>query len=373
MSTHHCLVRRLASGAVPSPERTAMTTIAESITLVTGGVDTHRDNHVAAVVDQAGRILGSQEFPTTAPGHRQMLRWMKNFGRIDKVGLEGTGSYGAGLARFLASQGVDLVEVDRPNRQNRRRLGKTDFVDAESAARSALNGTASGAPKSRDGNIEMVRVLRVARRSAMTERTRATNQLRAIVVAAPDELRHELRTLSAKTLIERASKFRVGTMSTPIDATKFSLREIARRHQHLAESIEALDEQIEGLVTATAPELMALKGVGAETAAHLLIAAGDNNQRFKSEACFARLCGAAPIEASSGLHSRHRLDRGGDRLANNALWRIVLVRMSVDPRTKAYVERRTAEGKSKREIIRCLKRYVAREVFRALPGPLLTQ
>ena len=350
-----------------------MTTIAESADLVTGGVDTHRDTHVAAVVDIAGRILGADEFPSTLAGHKRMLRWMKSFGQINKIGMEGTGSYGAGLARFFADQGVDLVEVDRPNRQARRRLGKTDFVDAESAARSALNGTASGTPKTRDGSVEMVRALRVARRSAMTDRTRATNQIRAIIVSAPDELRHELRTLTVKILVDKASKFRVGTMATPVDATKFSLRELAQRHQALSASIMRLDEQIKTLVTATAPALMELKGVGPDVAAHLLIAAGDNNRRFRNEACFARLCAAAPIEASSGLHTRHRLDRGGDRLANNALWRIVLVRMSNDAETKAYVGRRTAEGKSKREIIRCLKRYVAREVYRALPEAVLTE
>lgn len=345
-----------------------MNTIADESCFVTGGVDTHRDTNVAAVVDNAGRVLGTGEFPTTLRGNKQLLFWLTSFGEINKVGIEGTGTYGSGLARYLNEQDVDLVEVDRPNRRMRRHRGKTDYVDAEAAARAALNGEATSTPKSRTGTVEMIRALRVARRSAVADRTRAANQLHGLVVAAPSALREMLRDEKLPAIVERAANFRPGELSSPVAAYKFSMREIAQRYKRLGEEIERLDEEIKKLVGSAAPALLALKGVGAEVATHLLVAAGDNAERFKSDASFARLCAAAPIEASSGLTKRHRLDRGGDRLANYALWRIVLVRMSCDPDTRTYVERRTREGKSKREIIRCLKRYVAREVFKALPS-----
>ena len=303
-----------------------MHTITDETLLVTGGVDTHRDVNVAAVVDYAGRVLATDEFPTTLQGHKRFLTWLRSFGEINKVGIEGTGTYGSGLARFLSEAEVGLVEVDRPNRRMRRHRGKTDYVDAEAAARAALNGEAKSTPKSRNGAVEMVRALRVARRSALSDRTRAANQLHALVVAAPSELRETLRDETLAVLVDRAASFRPGELSSPTAAYKFSMREIAQRYKRLSEEIVRLDTEIKKLVAMTAPKLLALKGVGSEVATHLLVAAGDNVERFKNEASFARLCAAAPIEASSGLTQRHRLDRGGDRLANYALWRIVLVR-----------------------------------------------
>lgn len=347
-----------------------MTSVTERSEPVTGGIDTHKDLHVAAVVDQTGRILATAEFPTTTVGHRAVLRWFRRHGDLVRVGIEGTGAYGAGIARFLTAAGVVVVEVDRPNRQFRRRRGKSDPVDAEAAARAALNGEASGAPKTRAGAVEAIRALRVARRSALKARTQAANQLHALVLTAPDKLRHRLRGLPLTDLVATAARFRTNTGHPTDIEIKSALASIARRWQFLTDEITALDARLDQLVGRTAPDLIERHGVGTDTAGALLVAAGDNPDRLRSEASFAALCGVSPIEASSGQHQRHRLNRGGDRTANNALWRIVMVRMATDQRTRTYVARRTTQGRSKKEIIRCLKRYVARELY---PDLLLLQ
>lgn len=330
---------------------------------VTGGVDTHLDTNMAAALDSVGGELGTRQFPTTAAGYRDLLAWLGSFGTVVRVGVEGTGSYGAGLARYLTAQGVAVVEVERPNRQNRRRRGKSDPIDAVSAARAALSGEANAVPRSRNGAVEAIRVLRVARSSARHDRTEAINQMRSLVSTAPDELREQLRDLSGAQLIDQAAALRPGAEMTVVSATKMALRELGRRARYLGEQMDRLTAVLGPLVATAAPALLALPGLGTDTAGALLVAAGDNPQRLRHESSFAHLCGVSPIEASSGKVTRHRLNRGGDRQANHALWRVVLVRMSNDPDTRAYVERRTKEGKSKREIMRCLKRYVAREVY----------
>ena len=354
-------------------EGTAVTTtMAETSVVVTGGVDTHLDTNMAAALDGIGGQLGVREFPTTPAGYRALLAWLRSFGTVVRVGVEGTGSYGAGLSRHLAAEGVSVIEVDRPNRQNRRRRGKSDPVDALSAARAALSGDASGQAKARDGAVEAIRVLRVARSSARHDRNEALNQMRSLVSTAPDELRQSLRDLSIRNLVDTAAALRPSTEVTVVSATKTSLRELARRALLLAEQIARLDTILKPLVAARAPALVASYGVGTDTAGALLVAAGDNPQRLVSEAAFAHLCGSSPIEASSGKVTRHRLNRGGDRQANHALWRIVITRMAAHADTIAYVERRTKEGKSKREIIRCLKRYVARELYPLLAAEKVT-
>ncbi len=330
---------------------------------VTGGVDTHLDTNMAAALDGVGAQLATKEFPTTTAGYRALHRWLGSFGTVVRVGVEGTGSYGAGLARYLATQGVEVIEVDRPNRQNRRRRGKSDPVDALSAARAALSGDASGVAKSRNGAVEAIRVLRVARSSARHDRTVALNQMRSLVSTAPDELREQLRYLTGFQLIEQAAALRPGAVLDVTSATKTALRELGRRARYLGDQMARLTGLLGPLVAATAPALVASYGVGTDSAGALLVAAGDNPDRLRNEATFAHLCGVSPIEASSGKVTRHRLNRGGDRRANHALWRIVMVRMVYDPDTRAYVDRRTKEGKSKREIMRCLKRYVARELY----------
>ena len=336
---------------------------------VTGGVDTHGEVHVAAVVDATGRVLGASSFAATAAGYRGLLRWLRRYGRVVRVGVEGTGSYGAGLARYLSGEGVTVTEVNRPDRQRRRRHGKSDVVDAEAAARAALNGDAAGTPRAAGGPVESVRVLRLARRSAIKARTQAANQIRDLIVTAPDQLRSRLRNLDTDQRVAVCARFRTGDITDPAEATKFALRTLARRHRQLSAEIDELDAQLAALCAAINPALLAAHGVGPEVAATLLVTAGDNPKRMGSEAAFAALCGASPVEASSGKVTRHRLNSGGDRQANNALWRIVVVRMSSDARTQTYVARRTLEGKSKKEIIRCLKRHVAREMFRLLTNP----
>jgi transposase len=337
---------------------------------VTGGVDTHLDVHVGVVVDEVGRVLGTQDFAADTKGYRALLRWMRSFGTLSKVGVEGTGAYGAGLARYLADQRVTVVEVIRPNRQARRRRGKSDPADAEAAARAALNGEASGRPKSGRGVVEGIRALRVARRGAVKAATQALNQLKDLVVTAPDELRARLKPLSNTERAELAARFRPGALDDPAEATKAAMRSLARRYQALQAEIARLDAALDDLVPEAAPEaFLAKQGVGTQVAATLLTTAGGNPDRLASEASFAALCGASPVDASSGKQVRHRLNLGGDRQANSALWRIVFTRMNFDPRTRAYVERRTKEGKTEKEIIRCLKRYVAREIYNSLVTP----
>jgi transposase len=339
---------------------------------VTLGVDTHADVHVGVALDHLGRRLGSRAVPTTPAGYAELVAWARPFGTLERVGIEGTGSYGAGLARWLRERGVPVVEVERPTRRTRRR-GKSDPGDAEAAARAVLAGTATGRPKAGDGPAEMVRALQVARRSAVRARTQAANQLHALVVTAPEPLRAQLRALPLRQRVATAAAFRPGaTLATPTAATKLALRCVARRYRQLGAEIEALDGQLARLVAHAAPALLAVKGVGTDTAAVLLATAGDNPERLRSEAAFAHLCGVAPIPASSGKTTRYRLNRGGDRDANRALHLLAVRRLAWDPRTRAYAARRTAQGKTKPEILRCLKRYLARDLYRLLVGPRTT-
>ena len=348
-----------------------MTTMAEPARHVTGGVDTHADFHVAVVIDSAtGHVAGTTTVDTTTKGYATLLGWMCSHGVVDTVGIEGTGTYGAGLTRFLRAHDVDVVEVDRPDRKARRRHGKSDPVDAEAAARAALAGTATGIPKTRDGAVEAMRALQVVYDSADRDRTRALNQFGSLLLTAPDAVRDALRGLSERDQLTRAARFidRDGT-DPVVREVRFALRTLARRITDLDDQRDALEQRLRGLVADHGRAVAGLRGAGVHTAAALLTTAGDNPDRLRSEAAFAHLCAAAPIPASSGNRQRHRLNRGGDRRANQALWRIVMVRMSCDERTRDYVARRTAEGLSKREIMRCLKRYVAREVFHALTSP----
>jgi transposase len=334
------------------------------------GVDTHLDLHVAVALDRLGRRLGELTVPTTTRGYERLLRWAEGFGPVGCAGIEGTSSYGAGLSRYLKAAGVSVVEVERPKRRHLRRKGKSDPIDAEAAARAVLAGEALGEPKSADGKVEMIRILRSARQSAVKARTQAANQLQALLVTAPEVLRYRLRELPTKELVASCARLRPGDDLDNIEtATRFALRSVARRHEALSEEIAQLDAQLNRLVAEVAPGLLRLPAIGTHHAATLLVVAGDNPQRLRSEASFASLCGVSPIEASSGKVVRHRLNRGGNRDANRALHMICVVRMGSDRRTRKYVARRTAEGKSKWEIMRCLKRYIAREVYRLLVPP----
>ena len=344
-------------------------TIVEAAPGITGGVDTHLDKHVAAALDPLGRLVGTESFPADAGGYKALLGWLEEFGQVTKVGVEGTSSYGTGLARFLRRHGVEVVEVDRQNRQSRRNQGKSDPLDAVEAARAAISGRASGAGKTKDGAIEAIRVLVVAKRSARQARVKAITQMRHLGFTAPDQLHSRLKGLSVSALVTESAQLRPTRSTDPVTAaTKASLSSLAHRIKSLDVEIAGLDEKIEPLIAAAAPDLLALFGVGPDTAAGLLIAAGDNPERLHSEAAWAHLCGVSPVPAGSGKTSGHlRHHQGGNRQANSALWRIVMVRIAHDPETTHYFERRVKEGRTKRDVIRILKRHVAREVYRHLP------
>lgn len=350
---------------------------------MTAGVDTHDEVHVVAVIDQLGREIGHDEFDTTGRGLRQLVDWLAEQGDVGLVGVEGTGMYGAGLARTLADAGVATVEVDRPDRKARRFQGKSDPLDAYAAARAAASGRASTEPKARDGAVEMIRQLQIAKNSATKAKAIAWNQLHALIKTAPTGLRDQLRDLKGAALLDRcvrlrpdrgptphhgpcAKRRRPGTLTDPTAACKRTCSVLARRIRALQDEVKDLDDDLRPLIEATAPTLLGLHGVGLDVAARLLATAGDNPDRLRSEAAFAHLCGVAPIPASSGKTQRHRLNRGGDRSANHALWRIAMVRLRYDDRTRAYKARRAAEQKTDKEILRCLKRYIAREVYTAI-------
>ena len=333
------------------------------------GVDTHKDQHVAVAIDGRGVRLGENHLPATTCGYEELERWSRSLGAIHAFGIEGTGSYGAGVARYLIAQGYTVVEVNRPDRSVRYQKGKSDPTDAEMAARAVLAGVAGATPKSGEGEVEMIRMLKIARDSAVKARTQAVNQMKALVITAPAGLRETLDNLATSDLATRCNGFRPGRLDNPTAAVKYALRSLASRYRYLSRESADLDAELHRLTRSTAPALVNIFGIGPDTAASLLIAAGSNPDRLHSEAAFASLCGVNPIPASSGKTNRHRLNRGGDRKANAALHRIVVVMLRYEHRTKAYMHRRTAEGMSKTEVIRCLKGYVGREVYSSLRKP----
>ncbi len=340
------------------------------------GVDTHKYVHVAVALDANGGVIGSGTFTADSFGYQQLIDWAIEFGKKTVFAIEGTGSYGAGLTGAVRRRQVGVVEVMRTDRRDRRLRGKSDTLDAENAARTVLAGKADAVPKSADGVVEMIRQIKVAKDVAVKARTSAIISLKTVLVNAPDELRQALQPLSKMALIDRCAAIRPGPVTSVPAATKHTLRAIARRWQALDTEIKMHEKLLADLTTALVPQLTEAFGVGPDTAAELLIVAGDNPSRVRSEPAFAKLCGVSPIPASSGMINRHRLNRGGHRQANAALYRTVIVRMQYHEPTKTYVARRTAEGKTKTEIIRCLKRLLARELwaamrpFREADGPL---
>jgi len=336
---------------------------------ITGGVDTHADNHMAAAVDHNGGLLGVESFPVSETGYEDLLAWLVGFGELVRVGVEGTGSWGVGLSRFLADHDMMVVEVDRPNRQTRRKQGKSDPTDAVSAARAALSGTATVTPKSRNGAVEEMRVLLVGRRSARQQRIQTLNQLRHLVFCAPEPIRIRFKDRPKRGLVSEAANMRPHRGSDPVTyRTNLVIKSLARRIKSLDAEMKTIDQTLRELITQTAPGLLDQYGIGVDTAATLLVTAGDNPDRLKSERSWAHLCGVTPLPANSGkTTTRFRLNRGGDRQANAALYRIVLTRMSSDPDTRRYVTRRRDKGLSTPEIMRCLKRYVARQTYKQLP------
>ncbi|MFG2884789.1 IS110 family transposase [Streptomyces sp. NPDC048297] len=330
---------------------------------VFGGVDSHTDTlHVAVIGDNGGH-LADAEFTTTPAGYAAALAFLDAHGHVTAIGVEGTSSYGAGFTRAARARGHQVIEVNRPDKAGRRRIGKSDPIDAYAAARAARSGRASSAPK--DDTVTGIRALHNAARSAVKARTAALNQIGSILVTAPEAIRAKYGPLKSMDRADALARLRPAG-DTLHAAVLTALKSLARRVKELTAEHEALTKALDTAVTADNPGLRAAHGVGPDTAAQLLITAGGNPERMRTEASFAALCGAAPVPASSGRTNRHRLSRGGDRGANSALYRIALVRMGSDARTREYVARQTAAGRTKKEIIRLLKRAIAREVFRCL-------
>lgn len=355
--------------SIAEPVRPVVVDVVDLVGVV-GGIDTHRDTIHVAVVDGVGRQVADREFATTAAGYRAAVGWLNAHGHLVAVGVEGTSSYGVGIAGVLRADGVEVREVDRPERRERRRTGKSDPLDAYAAARAVLSARALGTPKTHDGPVEAIRVVKLARASAVKARTQAVNQLKNVVVTAPIGLRESLRTLTARDLVATCARLRPsGSLDDPTTTTKLVLRRLARRIHHLDVEITDALAELDQLTRAAAPTLRDQQGVGAEVAASLLVSVGDNRHRLRSEAAFAHLCGAAPIPASSGRTDRHRLNRGGDRDANRALYIVAITRLAHCPRTRAYAQRRREQGLSNRDIIRCLKRYIARDLYHHLTTP----
>lgn len=312
------------------------------------GVDTHADVHVAAVITVLGVLLGTRALPTTTAGYAALLHWARSHGQLRRAGVEGTSSHGVALNRFLAGNDVQVIEVNRPDRATRRRRGKTHALDAENAARAVLAGKATALAKSGDGVVEMLRLVKLAKDSAIKARTQAINQLRAVLARAEPGLRESLAGLGLTTLVRRCGELPEADMRDLGSTAAHIMRTLARRIHALEVEIRSHRQHLTTLIEDSAPDLLERPGIGADTAAALLITAGDNPDRLASEASFAALCGASPIEASSGKTTRHRLNRGGDRRANSALYTVVLTRLGRDQRTRDYAARRTTEGKSKR-------------------------
>jgi transposase len=360
---------------------TRVVTSGAAVAGVVGGVDTHGSVHVAAALDQVGRLLGTESFAVTPAGYAALAGWLGGFGSVSAVGVEGTGSYGAGLAGHLIGAGIAVLEVHRPDRAARRQRGKADDLDAISAARAVLAGTVTAQPKGGGGPVAAIRALRVARAGAIKARTAAFNQLKDLRINAPAGLRAGLDGLSLRRLATRAAASRPGgrdrdgqpdvaTLADPATATRLAMRSVSRRITDLDTEITTLDTQLAALVAAAAPQTLSLHGAGPDTVGALLSALGDNPHRVRSEAALARLLGIAPIPASSGTTTAHRLHRGGDRAGNAAVYRMVIVRLRHHAPTRAYRDRRTRDGLPPRKIIRCLKRYLVREIYQALTADL---
>lgn len=341
----------------------------ETKDVVFAGVDTHKELHALCLLDGLGKKFFEGMFRADEAGYAAMADAIGDPSRCAVVGVEGTGSYGAGLTSYLLERGYDVREVLRPKKEKRRRgSSKNDFLDAERAARDAASGKAKALPKAQDGWVMALRNLSAAERLATKTSTAAVNAAKSLLITAPEGIRAKYRGMGTAKMMSSLSRKRA-TGDPVEDALYASLRTLAIMWKTSKEQAKSAAKSMKALLQEHAPALMEVYGCGTMAAAALAMSAGDNPERMGSKDSFASLCGVSPVEASSGKVVRHRVNLGGDRQANCALYRIVIVRMKYDDRTRAYVEKKTAEGKSKKEIIRCLKRYVANEVYRALMNP----
>lgn len=342
---------------------------------VVAGVDTHKDIHHVAVLTLTGQLDADAAFPATAAGYQSLLDWLSIRGSVQQVGVELTGSYGAGLTRHLQAAGITVVEVNTADKATRARRGKDDRTDAIAAAQKVLAGMATATPKDTTGPVESIRILLLTRNSAVTDRTRASNQIRDLLVTAPAVLREQLTGIRGRkallTAIEALPTIR-GGLTDPGAATVFALRRLTARIRDLDAEITELHTALTTLVSPLAPTLLAGFQVGILTAAQLLITAAGNSDRIGSEAKFAHLTGTAPIPVSSGKTNRMRLHRGGDRQANRAIHLIAVGRLKNHAPTQAYIAKKLAEGKSKKDAIRSLKRYIARSTYHDLKTDRIT-
>lgn len=340
---------------------------------VWAGIDTHAATNWLSVVDSRGSELFSGEFATDRDGSEALCGKLGELGSVAAVGVECTGTYGAGIARALADRGMDCYEVVTPGRPLRGRgCGKDDAGDALRAARQVLCGEGLAIPKSQDGWVEEVRALLVAREGLVRSCTSYANLALSMVRKAPDEIRsrfERLGTAKMMGVLAGLEETSASASDSICGATMFALASLGRSWVQARRSAESLERRIGATLAKGNPALSSMYGCGPLSAAALAVAAGDNPERLTSEAAFAALCGVSPIKASSGKTERHRLNRGGDRRANRALHVIAMHRMKTDPRTISYVERRRSEGLSDREIRRCVKRYVAREAYRLIMNP----
>ena len=338
------------------------------------GVDTHKATHVAVAINDQGTCLAEISIPANPKGYKELEAWSCSLGVVQAFGIEGTGSYGAGLCRSLLAHNQKVIEVTRPNRQLRYRHGKNDSLDAEGAARSVLSGQATALPKTQSGSVEMIRHIKIARDTAVKCRSQAMITLKTLIINAPAELRSVLDQINGKVaLVRHIAAFRISKISSTLASAKMAMRALARRWLMLNNETLNHDKILKTLIEAKSPSLLKSHGIATMTIAEMLILVGDEPSRIRSEAALAKLCGVCPIPASSGKTHRHRLNRGGNRQANAALYRVAIVRMRSHEPTLAYVKKRTKDGKSKSEIIRCLKRYIVREIYRHICQPEMRQ
>ena len=324
------------------------------------GVDTHKKTNTLALLDPLCRVIGTWEFPTGEAGYAELEAAIGD--ASVPVGVEGTGSYGAGLTAHLKAAGYDVYEAIRPKRAQRRR-GKSDPIDAIAAAKNLAAGEGL-APKELEGAAGSVRWLMAVREQLVRHMTAIVNGVKAMLVKAPDPVRREYEGMETGAMMAKLAA------SRPKDACRRSMKMLAKRWIDANGEASSLEEEIKSLLVEAHPALVGAEGISAITAARLVVAAGSNPERMGSEAAFSMLCGTSPIPASSGMTSgRHRLNRGGDRQANRAIHEIVRARMASDGRTRAYISRKMSEGMTKKEAIRCLCRFVAREVFKLMTGP----
>ncbi|UPW09192.1 IS110 family transposase [Gordonia terrae] len=348
-----------------------MTETATATQVVVLGVDTHQQTHHAAIIDALGQPLADHEFPATADGYRKLLEWAQTHGHLEKAGVESSASYGAGLTRELTAAGVEVIEVNAPDVRARRAQGKSDQLDAYAAAMAVLTGRASSHAKDTTGVVESIRMLYVARRMAVDHRTQLGDQLRDLCTTAPDEFADQLKThtTTPQRLALVESLTAPASLTDPRAAFVFAAKSIARRYRQTHREVTTLTRELNTLLKPLVPTVLGLPQVGPITTARLLITIGHNAERMRTEATFAKLVGVAPLPASSGKTIRHRLNRGGDRAANSALHMIVVGRIKSHDPTRAYLARRSND-KTKKEIIRCLKRYVARDLYKAFTTDL---